>query len=138
MYQRTGKAAYKADLSRIKALCAHLENPEEKLICVHIAGTNGKGSTSHMLASILQKAGYNVGLYTSPHLVDFRERVRINGKPIIKEKVIEFVEANKDAFEPIGASFFEWSVALAFHHFDQQKTDINVIEVGLDCTFIYF
>jgi len=131
MYQREGKAAYKANLNGIKSLCKLLGNPEKNLPCIHVAGTNGKGSTSHMMASILQEAGYKVGLYTSPHLSDFRERIRVNGKQIEKSYVTQFVANNKTSFESVGASFFEWSVALAFDYFFSEETDINVIEVGL-------
>ena len=109
----------------------HLGNPENKFKSVHVAGTNGKGSTSHMFASILQEAGYKVGLYTSPHLIDFRERVKINGIMIPEAEVIHFVEQNKIAFEKIEPSFFEWTVALAFNYFAQEKVDIAIIEVGL-------
>ena len=131
MYQRVGAAAYKADLNNTIAICKALGNPEKKLKCVHVAGTNGKGSSSHMLAGILQQAGYKTGLYTSPHLVDFRERIKINGKMIPKTEVVKFVEDYKDAFEKIEPSFFEWTVGLAFHYFAQQEVDIAIIEVGL-------
>ncbi len=131
MYQRVGAAAYKADLNNTIAICNALGNPEKKLKCVHVAGTNGKGSSSHMLAAILQKAGYKTGLYTSPHLVDFRERIKINGKPIPKADVVKFVEAYQPVFEKTEPSFFEWTVGLAFHYFEQQEVDVAVIEVGL-------
>lgn len=131
MYQRVGAAAYKADLNNTIAICNALGNPEKKLKCVHVAGTNGKGSSSHMLAAILQKAGYKTGLYTSPHLVDFRERVKINGKPIPKADVVKFVGEHQAVFERIEPSFFEWTVGLAFHYFEQQEVDVAVIEVGL-------
>lgn len=131
MYQRVGKAAYKVDLSNTYLLCDLLNNPEHKFKSVHIAGTNGKGSTSHMLASVLQEAGYKVGLYTSPHLKDFRERVKINGEMITEEAVITFVKRNQLAFEKIQLSFFEWTVGLAFDYFSQQKVDIAIIETGL-------
>lgn len=131
MYQRVGAAAYKANLDNTIAICNALGNPEKKLKCVHVAGTNGKGSSSHMLASILQQAGYKTGLYTSPHLVDFRERIKINGKMIPKADVVKFVEDYKDIFEKIEPSFFEWTVGLAFHYFAQQEVDVVVLEVGL-------
>jgi dihydrofolate synthase/folylpolyglutamate synthase len=131
MYQRVGAAAYKADLKNTIKICQALGNPEKKLQCIHVAGTNGKGSTSHMIASVLQKAGYKVGLYTSPHLLDFRERVKINGKMISKEYIVEFVEKHKEAFEKIEPSFFEWTVGLAFDYFANQEIDVAVIEVGL-------
>ena len=131
MYQRIGAAAYKADLNNTLAICKALGNPEKKIKFVHVAGTNGKGSSSHMLAAILQQAGYKTGLYTSPHLVDFRERIKINGKMIPKTEVVKFVEDNKTIFEKIEPSFFEWTVGLAFHYFAQQQVDVVVLEVGL-------
>lgn len=131
MFQRVGAAAYKADLKNTIAICKELGNPQNKLQCIHVAGTNGKGSTSHMLAAVLQKAGYKVGLYTSPHMVDFRERIKINGKLISKEYVVEFVEKHQSKFEKIEPSFFEWTVGLAFDFFANQEVDVAVIEVGL-------
>lgn len=131
MYQRVGAAAYKADLNNTIAICKALGNPEKKIKCVHVAGTNGKGSSSHMLAAILQQAGYKTGLYTSPHLVDFRERIKINGKMIPKTDVVKFVEDYKNTFEKIEPSFFEWTVGLAFHYFAQQEVDVVIVEVGL-------
>lgn len=131
MYQRVGKAAYKVDLSNTILLCKLLGNPENKFKSVHIAGTNGKGSTSHMIASVLQEAGYKVGLYTSPHLKDFRERIKINGKMITEGEVINFVTEHKSKFEEISLSFFEWTVGLAFNYFSKQKVDIAVVETGL-------
>ena len=131
MYQRVGAAAYKANLDNTIAICNALGNPEKKLKCVHVAGTNGKGSSSHMLAAILQQAGYKTGLYTSPHLVDFRERIKINGKMIPKTDVVKFVEEYKDVFEKIEPSFFEWTVGLAFHYFKEQEVDVVILEVGL-------
>ncbi len=131
MFQRIGTAAYKADLSNTIALCDLLDNPQEHFKSIHIAGTNGKGSTSHMLASVLQSAGYKVGLYTSPHLKDFRERIKINGKNIAEQYVVDFVEKYKTDFEKIEPSFFEMTVGLAFQYFKEQKVDIAVIEVGL-------
>lgn len=131
MFSRIGKAAYKADLSNTQALMELLGHPERGLKCVHVAGTNGKGSTSHMLASILQEAGLRTGLHTSPHLKDFRERIRINGAMVPQEALVDFVERYRDRFEPIQASFFEWSVAFTFHWFREQEVDIAVIETGL-------
>lgn len=131
MYQLQGASAYKEDLTNIKVLATHLGNPQNELKCIHVAGTNGKGSTSHMLASVLQEAGYNVGLYTSPHLKDFRERIKINGAEISEDFVCEFVAKHKDFFEANDMSFFEMSVGLAFDYFASEKTDIAIIEVGL-------
>ncbi|GGF07121.1 bifunctional folylpolyglutamate synthase/dihydrofolate synthase [Flavobacterium limi] len=131
MYQLQGASAYKEDLTNIRLLAAHLGNPHNSLKCIHVAGTNGKGSTSHMLASVLQEAGYNVGLYTSPHLKDFRERIKINGKEISEEFVIEFIAKHKNFFEANDMSFFEMTVGLAFDYFASEKVDIAVIEVGL-------
>ena len=131
MYQRIGAAAYKPDLKNTIALCKLLGNPENKFRSVHIAGTNGKGSVSHMLAAVLQCAGYKVGLYTSPHLKDFRERIKINGKMIPEKAIINFVEKHKSHFEKINLSFFEWTVGLAFDYFSKEKVDIAVIETGL-------
>jgi dihydrofolate synthase/folylpolyglutamate synthase len=131
MYQLQGASAYKEDLTNIKMLAEHLGNPERGLKCIHVAGTNGKGSTSHMLASVLQEAGYKVGLYTSPHLKDFRERIKINGKEISEDFVCEFIAKHKDFFEANDMSFFEMSVGLAFDYFASEKTDIAIIEVGL-------
>lgn len=131
MFHRIGAAAYKADLNNTYAICELLNHPEKKIKSVHIAGTNGKGSTSHMLAAILQTAGYKTGLYTSPHLKDFRERIRINGKMIPEKNVTAFVEKYKVDFEKIEPSFFEWTVGLAFDYFVSEKVDIAVIETGL-------
>lgn len=131
MYQREGKMAFKKDLTNILAFTAHLNNPHQKFKSIHIAGTNGKGSTAHMLASILQEAGYKVGLYTSPHLKDFRERIKINGKCIRKNCVINFVKRNKVFLEKQGLSFFEMTVGLAFEHFAKKQVDIAIVEVGL-------
>lgn len=131
MFQRVGASAYKANLDNTIAICKVLNNPEKKIKCVHVAGTNGKGSSSHMLAAVLQKAGYKTGLYTSPHLIDFRERIKINGKLIPKTEVVKFVETFKLDFEKIEPSFFEWTVGLAFHYFAEQEVDIAIIEVGL-------
>ncbi len=131
MFQRIGAAAYKADLNNTIAICKLLGNPENKFKSIHIAGTNGKGSTSHMLASVLQSAGLKVGLYTSPHLKDFRERIKINGEVIPEKYVIDFVEKYKANFEKIQPSFFEMTVGLAFDYFSNEKVDIAVVEVGL-------
>jgi dihydrofolate synthase/folylpolyglutamate synthase len=131
MFTRIGAAAYKKDLTNTLALCHTLCNPHHQFKSVHIAGTNGKGSTSHMLAAIFQQAGYKTGLYTSPHLIDFRERIRINGEMIPKEYVVEFVKKYKKDFECIQPSFFEWTVALCFNYFAQQQVDIAIIETGL-------
>ena len=131
MYQNQGKTAYKEDLSNTIKLVNHLKNPHQKFKSVHVAGTNGKGSTSHMLASILQEAGYKVGLYTSPHLKDFRERIKINGKEISKQFVIGFIKRNKTFFEANSLSFFEMTVGMAFDYFAKQKVNIAIIEVGL-------
>ena len=130
-FQKIGQKAYKANLNNVEAICSFLGNPEKQIKTIHVAGSNGKGSTSHMLASVLQEAGYKVGLYTSPHLVDFRERIKINGEEITEQKVIEFVEEFQPKLAEIRPSFFEWTVGLAFYHFKHQGTDINVIETGL-------
>jgi dihydrofolate synthase/folylpolyglutamate synthase len=131
MFQRIGSAAYKADLDNTIALCKQLGNPENKFKSIHVAGTNGKGSTSHMLASILQAAGLKVGLYTSPHLRDFRERIKINGELISQQYVMDFVNQHQLYFEELQPSFFEMTVGLAFDYFAKEKVDIAVIEVGL-------
>ncbi len=131
MYQRIGAAAYKADLSNTHALMDLLGHPEHGLRCVHVAGTNGKGSTTSFIASILQEAGYRTGLHTSPHLKDFRERFRMNGTMIPEQDVVRFVEEYRAGFEPINASFFEWGVALALWWFKEQRVDIAVIETGM-------
>ena len=130
-YQLIGSPAYKPNLNNTIAICKLLGNPENKFKSVHIAGTNGKGSVSHMLASVLQCSGYKVGLYTSPHLKDFRERIRINGKMISEKHVLNFVEKHKNDFEKIKPSFFEWTVGLAFDYFAKEKVDIAIIETGL-------
>ena len=131
MYQTQGASAYKEDLTNILLLSDHLGSPEKKLQCIHVAGTNGKGSTSHMLSSILQEAGYKVGLYTSPHLKDFRERIKINGKEISEDFVCTFIEKHKSYFEKGAFSFFEMSVGLALDYFVKEKVEIAIIEVGL-------
>ncbi|HNR18364.1 MAG: bifunctional folylpolyglutamate synthase/dihydrofolate synthase [Bacteroidetes bacterium] len=131
MYHRIGDAAYKADLDNTLALLKVLKEPHKGMKFVHVAGTNGKGSVSNFLAAILQSAGYKTGLYTSPHLKDFRERIRINGKMIPEKYVVEFVQKHKTHFEKIEPSFFEWSVALAFDYFRTEKPDVAIIETGL-------
>lgn len=140
MFQQVGGKAYKEGLANTLLLDEHFQHPHRRFRSIHVAGTNGKGSCSHTLAAILQKAGYKVGLYTSPHLVDFRERIRINGQPIPEEEVIRFVERERPFFEPLHPSFFELTTALAFQYFAQENIDVAVIEVGLggrlDCTNI--
>lgn len=131
MFSRIGAAAFKPDLVNIERLCEALGNPHRQFKSIHVAGTNGKGSTSHMLASILQKAGYKTGLYTSPHLQDFRERIRINGEMIEEEQVIAFTRQIDPLITELEPSFFEITVAMAFHWFAGQKVDVAVIEVGL-------
>lgn len=131
LFTRDGASAYKADLTNTLALCELLDNPQHKFKSVHIGGTNGKGSTSHMLAAVLQTAGYKTGLYTSPHLKDFRERIRINGQMISEQSVIDFVADHQQDFENIKPSFFEMTVALAFDIFAKEKVDIAIVEVGL-------
>ena len=131
MYQNKGNSAFKKDLTNTINLATYLNHPEGKFRSVHVAGTNGKGSTSHMLASILQESGYKVGLYTSPHLKDFRERIRINGKVISKQAVIAFIKKNKAFLEDNQLSFFEMTVGMAFDYFSKQKVDIAIVEVGL-------
>jgi dihydrofolate synthase/folylpolyglutamate synthase len=131
MYQNKGNSAFKKDLSNTLKLSKHLKEPQNKFRSIHVAGTNGKGSTSHMLASVLQEAGYKVGLYTSPHLKDFRERIRINGKVVSKQFVIGFIKRNKAFFEANYFSFFEMTVGMAFDYFAKQKVDVAIIEVGL-------
>lgn len=140
MFQRVGGAAYKEGLDNTLILDAHFGHPHHSFRTIHVAGTNGKGSVSHTLAAILQSAGYKTGLYTSPHLVDFRERIRINGIPISKEYVVDFVELERSFFEPLCPSFFELATAMAFKYFADKQVDVAVIEVGLggrlDCTNI--
>lgn len=131
MYQQLGKIAYHPGLGNTNMLDAHLDFPHKNFHSIHIAGTNGKGSTSHMLASILQEAGYKVGLYTSPHLKDYRERIRINGEPISQKAVVDFIQQNKEFLEQSDYSFFEMSVGLAFDYFSKEEVDIAVIETGL-------
>ena len=131
MYQKQGKLAFKAKLDNIKALAKHLGSPEKRFKSIHVAGTNGKGSTSHMLASVFQEAGYKVGLYTSPHLKDFRERIKINGLPISEQEVVEFITEHKLFFENHDCSFFEMTVGMAYDFFAANQVDIAIIEVGL-------
>ncbi|MCH9823304.1 MAG: bifunctional folylpolyglutamate synthase/dihydrofolate synthase, partial [Bacteroidetes bacterium] len=131
VYQREGKAAYKANLDNTILLDNYLGNPHKYFKTIHIGGTNGKGSSSHMMASILQEAGYKVGLYTSPHLKDFRERIKINGHEISEEFVCHFVEKHRTIFENWNLSFFEWTVGLCFDYFRSENVDIAIIEVGL-------
>ena len=131
VFTRDGASAYKANLNNTIELCGRLDNPQHKFKSVHVGGTNGKGSTSHMLAAVLQTAGYKTGLYTSPHLKDFRERIRINGQMISEQSVIDFVEQHKQDFDDIRPSFFEMTVAFAFEIFAKENVDIAIIEVGL-------
>lgn len=131
MYQKIGAKAYKPDLGNIVELLAFLGNPEKKFKTVHVAGTNGKGTVSHTLASIFQECGYKTGLYTSPHLLDFRERIRVNGKMIDEQSVIDFIGNNKAKFEEMQLSFFEMATGMAFDYFAKEKVDIAIIEVGL-------
>jgi dihydrofolate synthase / folylpolyglutamate synthase len=131
MFSRVGAVAYKADLHNTIALCNSIDNPQQKFKSIHIAGTNGKGSTSHMLAAILQAAGYKTGLYTSPHIKDFRERIRVNGQMVIQQFVVDFVAETKAISDEIKPSFFELTVAMAFDYFAKKKIDIAIIETGL-------
>lgn len=131
MYQNQGKTAYKADLNNTLELVSYLNNPQNKFKTIHVAGTNGKGSTSHMLSSILQEAGYRVGLYTSPHLKDFRERIKIDGQEIQESFVVDFISKHRDFFEAHTLSFFEMTVGMAFDYFAQEKVDVAIIEVGM-------
>lgn len=140
MFQRVGSSAYKPGLDTTYALDAHFGHPHRRFPTIHVAGTNGKGSVSHTLAAILQAAGYKVGLFTSPHLLDFRERIRINGEKIAEQYVVDFVAQERAFFEPLYPSFFELTTAMAFKYFAEQKVDVAIIEVGLggrlDCTNI--
>ncbi|WP_461790047.1 bifunctional folylpolyglutamate synthase/dihydrofolate synthase [Pedobacter sp.] len=131
MFTRIGASAFKKDLTNTIAFCNALNNPQNKYKTIHVGGTNGKGSTSHMLAAIFQKAGYKTGLYTSPHLKDFRERIRVNGKMVSKSFVTKFVKEHQTLIASIEPSFFEVTVAMAFSYFEQQQVDIAIIEVGL-------
>lgn len=139
-FQQVGGAAYKEGLSTTINFDNYLGNPHKKFRTIHVAGTNGKGSTSHTLSAILQESGYKVGLYTSPHLIDFRERIRVNGVPASKEYVVNFVDKHRTFFEPLQPSFFELTTAMAFNYFAEQEVDVAIIEVGLggrlDCTNI--
>jgi dihydrofolate synthase/folylpolyglutamate synthase len=140
MFQKVGSIAYKAGMENSFLIDERLEHPHTQYKTIHVAGTNGKGSTSHLLASILQEAGYNVGLYTSPHLIDFRERIKVNGKMISEEFIIRFIARHKDFFESIHPSFFELTTGMAFSYFAEQTVDVAIVEVGLggrlDCTNI--
>lgn len=140
LFQHVGKDAYKEGLENIHALDAYFGHPHRTFHTIHVAGTNGKGSCSHTLAAILQRAGYRTGLYTSPHLVDFRERIRVNGEPVPESYVVDFVEKHRHFFEPLHPSFFELTTAMAFRYFADSQVDVAVIEVGLggrlDCTNI--
>lgn len=131
MYHRIGKAAYKADITNTVQLMEHLGNPERRFHSIHVAGTNGKGSVSHMLCSVLMQAGYKVGLYTSPHLVDFRERIRVGGQMIPQACVTDFVERHRAFMQTLQLSFFEMTVGLAFDYFARQQVDVAVVEVGM-------
>ena len=131
MYQRQGKAAFKKDLTNIIDFCNTLENPQYKFKSIHVGGTNGKGSTSHILSSVLQEAGYTVGLYTSPHLKNFTERIRINGEEVSQPFVVDFISKHKNFLESKQLSFFEMTVGMAFAYFAEQNVDIAIIEVGL-------
>ena len=131
MYQKKGAQAYKPDLSRMKDFCQYLDQPQDKIKTIHVAGTNGKGSTAHLMASVLQQHDYRVGLYTSPHLKDFRERIKINGELIDKNFIVKFFQNHRDYFELHALSFFEMTVGLAFSYFAKKKVDIAVIEVGM-------
>ncbi|MEN8229631.1 MAG: Mur ligase family protein, partial [Bacteroidota bacterium] len=131
MYQRQGKAAYKANLDNTRKLDDYFNSPHRSFSTIHVAGTNGKGSVSHMLASVLQQAGYRTGLYTSPHLLDFRERIRINGAPVSEEEVTNFITLHQQIIQEVSPSFFEMTVAMAFDFFARQQVDVALIETGL-------
>lgn len=131
MFTRIGAAAFKKDLTNTIKLCQELGNPQEKFVAIHIAGTNGKGSVSHMLAAVFQEAGYRTGLYTSPHLIDFRERIKINGNLVSKDWVVDFVTKNQTLIDTVSPSFFEITVAMAFTAFAEQEVDIAIIETGM-------
>ena len=130
-FQRVGGDAYKPGLERIASFCQHIGNPQRNYYTIHVAGTNGKGSVSHMLASILREAGYRTGLFTSPHLTDFRERIRVDGETIPKQKVVNFVDKHQDKMKELDLSFFEMTAAMAFDYFDQSDVEVAVIETGL-------
>ena len=140
MFQNVGSNAYKEGLENTHILDEHFGHPHTQFRTIHVAGTNGKGSCSHTIASVLQEAGYKVGLFTSPHLTDFRERIRVNGTMIPEQYVMDFIDNERDFFEPLHPTFFELTTALAFKYFAEQKVDVAVIEVGLggrlDCTNI--
>lgn len=142
VFENSGANAYKPGLSTSHALDDYLGNPHKSYPTIHVAGTNGKGSVCHLLASVLQQSGYKVGLFTSPHLVDFRERIRVNGEMISKESVVSFVENHRSFFEKLEPSFFEITSTMAFDYFRAMKVDIAIIEVGmggrLDSTNIIF
>ncbi|MGM0375914.1 MAG: bifunctional folylpolyglutamate synthase/dihydrofolate synthase, partial [Bacteroidota bacterium] len=131
MYQRLGKAAYRADLGNALEMDRYFGHPHQQYRTIHVGGTNGKGSVSHLLASVLQSAGYRTGLYTSPHLVDFRERIRVNGEKIPEDEVVQFVENHGDMLEKMHPSFFEMTMGMAFEHFAREKVDVAVVEVGM-------
>ena len=130
-FQEKGVTAYKPGLERIAAFCRHLGNPQRNYFTIHVAGTNGKGSVSHIIAAVLQQAGYRTGLFTSPHLHDFRERIRVDGEMIPKQKVVNFVDKHRDKMTELGLSFFEMTAALAFDYFAQSDVEVAVIETGL-------
>lgn len=130
-FQNVGSEAYKPGLDNITAFCRRLGNPQRRYRTIHVAGTNGKGSVSHTIASVLQSAGYHVGLFTSPHLIDFRERIRVDGQTIEQSDVVAFVERNRESMEQLGLSFFEMTAAMAFKYFERCKVDVAVIETGL-------
>jgi dihydrofolate synthase/folylpolyglutamate synthase len=130
-FQQVGADAYKPGLERISEFCEHLGNPQCNFHTIHVAGTNGKGSVSHILASVLQQAGYRVGLYTSPHLKDFRERMRVDGEMISEQGVVDFVDENIGIMKELGLSFFEMTTAMAFDHFAKRDVEVAVIETGL-------
>ena len=130
-FQNAGAMAYKPGLERITAFCRHIGNPQRNFFCIHVAGTNGKGSVSHMLASILQNAGYRTGLFTSPHLQDFRERIRVDGEMVPKQRVVNFVDKHREKMQELDLSFFEMTAALSFDHFAQNDVEVAVIETGL-------
>ncbi|MBA2762465.1 MAG: bifunctional folylpolyglutamate synthase/dihydrofolate synthase, partial [Segetibacter sp.] len=131
MFSRSGASAYKKDITNTVLLCNAIDNPQNKVKTIHIAGTNGKGSTSHMLAAIFQKCGYRTGLYTSPHLKDFRERIKIDGKMISKDFIVSFVKKTKGISENIKPSFFELTVAMMLDYFARQQVEIAIVETGL-------
>ena len=130
-YESQGQTGYKPGLENMQRIDEHYGKPHQNFKTIHIAGTNGKGSVSHTLSAVLQVAGYKVGLYTSPHLLDFSERIRINGQPIAEQYVIDFVEQGKELFEQVGATFFEIATEMAFKYFSDNNIDIAIIEVGL-------